>query len=86
MSSDGIKVGDYVTVVEGKSFNGGRDGSYSGSLLEVLAISEPFALLREHVSKHGCKSESHPVLNMTEWKLGHLEREFIDAMFEVVKR
>lgn len=86
MSSDAIKVGDYVTVVEGKSFNGGRDGSYSGSLLEVMAISGPFALLREHVSKYGAKSGSTFVLHMTEWKLGHLEQAFIDAMLELTKK
>lgn len=87
MELDNVKVGDYVTVTKGKTCTTGyMDSSYSGALLEVLAVSEPFVLCRELVSKFCMKSTSHPVLDMREWGLGKLEQKFIDAMLEVANR
>ena len=84
MESVSVNVGDYVTVTKGKIYSSGlTDSSYGGALLEVLAISGPFVLLREHVSKYGLKSSSHPILDMREWELGKLEQKFIDAILEV---
>jgi hypothetical protein len=92
MELDDLKVGEFVTVIQGKKYLpfGGydnvtntvytevqEDGSYKGDILEVKAIEIPYVVFYRH-DRHA--HNQHPItLDMREWKVMKIGQDFINA-------